>query len=138
MNRIFYITIFLLSHYVNGQNANEIKDFRVDLLTIEKNSKEIIAGSIIEIFSGGKRIETDVSDFDGISIFLLNSEAVVDNKIRLIIYGPKCKRYTKKYYINSDLKININLKYGKTKYQTYKDYPLMLSELNIKPKPQYE
>ncbi|MEH1008367.1 hypothetical protein VDP25_11525 [Winogradskyella sp. ECml5-4] len=67
MKHLIYIIIVLFSIQTNGQESTEKKQFRVDLLTIEKNTKDTLVGSIIEVFSGEKRIETDMTDFDGIS-----------------------------------------------------------------------
>ncbi len=85
MKHLIYIIIILFSIQTNGQNSSEIKKFRIDLLTVEKTTNDTIISSIIEIYSGGKRIETDISDFDGISIFHINSKDVIDHKIRLKI-----------------------------------------------------
>jgi len=67
MKHLIYIIIVLFSIQTNGQESTEKRQFRVDLLTIEKNTKDTLVGSIIEVFSGEKRIETDMTDFDGIS-----------------------------------------------------------------------
>lgn len=87
MKNLISIAIILFSIQINGQNLTLSKQFRVDLLTIEQNTKDTLIGSIIEVFSGEKRIETDISDFDGISIFYLNSKDIINNKILLKIHG---------------------------------------------------
>ena len=126
--------ILLFSIQMNGQNENGKKQFRVDLLTVEKSSKDTIIGSIIEIYSGEKRIETDISDFDGISILVINSKDIVDDKIRLKIYGPKCSIFEKGYHLTNDLNTKINLEYGETEYTHHNQLSEMYKKLNIKPK----
>ncbi|MCX2839837.1 hypothetical protein OQ279_17055 [Salinimicrobium sp. MT39] len=134
MKNFSYILFFLLCIQVNGQNPPDRKQFKVDLLTIEKKSKDTLAGSIIEIYSGGKRIETDITDFDGISIFYLNESDIVDKKIRLKIYGLKCKFYESTFSIKEDLKKTIYLQYGQTEYNDPHQIHKMYEKLNIKPK----
>ena len=102
MKHLIYIVIILFSIQTNGQNSTERKQFRVDLLTIEKNTKDTLIGSIIEVFSGEKRIETDISDFDGISIFFLNSKDIINNKVLLKIHGKKCSVFEKEYELTDD------------------------------------
>lgn len=135
MKHLIYIILIFFSIQTNSQNVEEIKDFRIDLLTIEKNSKEMLAGSIIEIFSGKVRIETDISDFDGLSIFYINPNDIVNNKILLKIHGLKCELLEKEFTLNNDLSIKIYLEYGETEYNSPKQLSEMYNKLNIKPKP---
>ena len=134
MKHIAYIIIIFLSIQTNGQNSTVKKEFRVDLLTVEKSSNDTFIGSIIEVYSGEKRIETDISNFDGISIFYINSKDVVNDKIRLKIYGPKCSVFEKEYNLENDLNTRINLEYGKTEYTHHNQLSEMYKKLNIKPK----
>ncbi len=131
MKRIIYILIFLLTIQTNGQNSTGKKKFRVDLLTVEKTTNNTIISSIIETYSDGKRIKAVVSDFDGISIFFIDSKDVVDNKIILKIYGPKCSILEKEFNIKDDLNTKINLEYGKTEYNHYTQMSKMLDKLKI-------
>ena len=134
MKNLNYILLFLLCIQVNGQNLPDRKQLRVDLLTIEKNIKDTLAGSVIEIYSGGKRIETDITDFDGISIFYLNVADIADKEIRLKIYGLRCKLYESTLTINEDLKKTIYLQYGETDYTSPHQLSEMYKKLDIQPK----
>ena len=134
MKHLIYIIIILFSIQTNGQNSAEKKQFRIDLLTLEKNSKDTLIGSIIEVFSGEKRIETSISDFDGISIFFLKSEDIINNKIRFKIHGMKCSLFEKEYELKDDLNIEIYLEYGKSEYTNPNQLSEMYKKLNIKPK----
>ena len=134
MKHLIYIIIILFSIQTNGQNSAEKKQFRIDLLTLEKNSKDTLIGSIIEVFSGEKRIETSISDFDGISIFFLKSEDIINNKIRFKIHGLKCSLFEKEYELKDDLNIEIYLEYGKSEYTNPNQLSEMYKKLNIKPK----
>jgi hypothetical protein len=107
-------------------------------LTIEKTTKDTLIGSIIEVFSGKKRIETDITDFDGISIFYLNSKNIINNKILIKIHGMKCSVFEKEYELTDDLNAKIYLEYGKSEYTNPNQLSEMYKKLNIKPKPQYE
>jgi hypothetical protein len=131
MKHLIYIIIFLLSIQTNGQNSTEKRKYRIDLLTVEKTSKDTIISAIIETYSGGKRIQTAVSNFDGISIFYIDSKNVVDNRIRLKIYGPKCRIFEEEYNLKTDLNIKINLDYGETEYTHYTQMSKMLEKLKI-------
>ena len=137
MKHLIYIIIIFISIQTNGQNSNEKKKFRIDLLTVEKNSNDTIRGSIIEVYSGEKRIKTDLSDFDGVSRFLINSKDIVDDKIRLKIYGPKCSIFEKDYNLKDDLNTKIKLEYGETEYTHHNQLNRMYKKLNIKPKSIY-
>jgi hypothetical protein len=134
MKSLIYIIIFLFSIHTNGQNSTEKEQFRIDLLTIEKTTNDTIISSIIEIYSNDKRIETDISDFDGISIFFIKSKDVIDNKIRLKIYGPKCSVFEKEYILTDDLNTKINLEYGETEYTHHNQSREMKKKLKIKDK----
>lgn len=138
MKSIISVLILFLFLSGNAQGTINQKDIRIDLFTTEKKSKNIVIGAIVEVLSGNKRIETSFSDFDGICIFYLNPSKIIKNKIVLKIYGPKCRTFKKEFLISSDSKIKIDLSYGKTKYQSYKDLDMMLSKLNIEPKPEIE
>jgi hypothetical protein len=134
MKRLFYITIILFSIQTNGQNSSVKKQFRIDLLTLESNTKDTLAGSIIEVFSGKKRIETDISDFDGISIFFLKSDDITNNKVRLKIHGMKCSVFEMEYELTKDLNTKIYLEYGESEYTNPNQLSEMYKKLNIKPK----
>ncbi len=134
MKHLIYIFIILFSIQTNGQNSTEKKQFRIDLLTVEKNTKDTLIGSIIEVFSGEKRIETDISDFDGISIFFLKSKDIVNNKIRLKIYGMKCAEFEKEFELTDDLNTEVYLEYGESEYTNRNQLSEMYKKLEIKPK----
>ncbi|ALM20536.1 hypothetical protein AAT17_04435 [Nonlabens sp. MIC269] len=134
MKHLIYIFIILFTIQTSGQDSTEKKQFRVDLLTVEKTTKDTIISSIVEIYSGEKRIKTDISDFDGISIFFIKSKDIVNDKIRLKIYGPKCSIFEKEYTLKDDLNTTINLEYGETEYTHHSQTMEMYKKLNIKPK----
>ena len=134
MKHLIYIIIILFSIQTNGQDSTEKQQFRIDLLTIEKSSKDTLIGSIIEVFSGEKRIETVISDFDGISIFYLKSKDIVNNKVRLKIHGMKCSVFEKEYELTADLNTKIYLEYGESEYTNPNQLSEMYKKLNIKPK----
>lgn len=125
------LSFFLFSNFYQQDYIYQ-KDIKIELFTSVDKSKNIVAGAIVEVFSGKERIETSVSDFDGISIFHLTPKVIIDNKIILKIYRPKCEIFTKEYIIFSNTKLNIDLLYGVTKYQSHKDFDFMLNELNIR------
>ena len=133
MKNIIYTLFVLFSLSIFGQAEKFKKDFRVDLLTIEKNTKDTLIGTFTEVYSGNKRIQAKCcSDFDGIDIFYLNPQDIVDNTIYMKFYARKCKPYKKKFIIKSDLKTTIYLSYGKTDYNTkIDDFRMMFKKLNI-------
>jgi hypothetical protein len=132
MKHLIYIFIILFSIQTNGQNSTKKKQFRIDLLTVEKTTNDTIISSIIEIYSGEKRIETDKSDFDGISIFFIKTKDIINDKIRLKIYGLKCSIFEKEYILTDDLNTKINLEYGETEYTHHNQTMEMYKKLNIK------
>ncbi len=132
MKHLIYIIIILFSIQTNGQNSTEKKQFRIDLLTLEKNTKDTLISSIVEVFSGEKRIETSISDFDGISIFFLNSKDIINNKIRLKIHGLKCSVFEKEYELTDDLNTEIHLEYGESEYTNRNQLSEMRKKLDIK------
>ena len=134
MKHLIYIIIILFSIQTNGQDSTEKKQFRIDILTIEKNTKDTLVGSIIEVFSGEKRIETDMSNFDGISIFFLKSKDITNNKIRLKIHGMKCSEFEKEFELTDDLNTEIYLEYGESEYTNKNQLSEIHKKLNIKPK----
>ena len=131
MKHIVYIFILLFSVQMNGQNSIAEKKIKVELLTLEKTSNDTIISSIVETYSGGKRIQTAVSDFDGISIFSVNTKDILNDKIRLKIYGPKCSVFEKEYNFKTDLITEIKLEYGESTYTHYTQMRKMLRKLNI-------
>jgi len=133
MKKIIYILPLLFSLSIIGQTENSKKKFRIELLTIEKKTKDTLIGSFTEIYSGHKRIKAKCcTDFDGIDIFYIDTKDIVDNSIYMKIYGRKCKPYKKKFSIKDDLKTTVYLKYGKTEYNTkIKDFEMMFKKLNI-------
>lgn len=134
MKKIIYILFLLFSLSIIGQTENLKKNFRVDLLTVEKNTKDTLIGTFTEIYSGNKRIGAKCcTDFDGIDIFYINPKDIVDNIIYMKFYGRKCKPYKKKFIIRGDLKTTIYLTYGKTEYNSkIEDFEMMFKKLNIK------
>jgi len=133
MKHLVYIIIILFSIQTNGQNSTEKTQFRVDLLTIEKQTKDTLIRSIVEVFSGEKRIETSISDFDGISIFFLKSKDIINNKIRLKIQGINCSVFEKEYELNNDLNAKIYLEYGASEYTNGNQLTEMYKKLDINP-----
>ncbi len=133
MKNIIYTLFVLFSLSIFGQTEKFKKNFRVDLLTIEKNTKDTLIGTFTEVYSGNKRIQAKCcSDFDGIDIFYLNPQDIVDNTIYMKFYARKCKPFKKKFIIKSDLKTTIYLSYGKTDYNTkIDDFLMMFKKLNI-------
>jgi hypothetical protein len=103
-------------------------------LTVEKTSNDTIISSIIEVYSGEKRIETDISDFDGISIFFIKTKDIINDKIRLKIYSPKCRIFEKEYNLTDNLNAKIDLEYGETEFTHHNQTMEMYKKLNIKPK----
>ena len=104
MKKIIYTLFAIFSLSMFGQTENFKRDFRVDLLTIEKKTKDTLIGTFTEVYSGNKRIKAKCcSDFDGIDIFYLNPQDIVDNTIYMKFYARKCKPYKKKFIIKSDL-----------------------------------
>ena len=131
MKRIIYILILLLTIQMHGQDSNEKKKFKVELLTVEKTSNDTIISTIIETYSDGKRIKAAMSDFDGISVFFIDSKDVVDDKILLKLHGPKCSILEKEYNLTDDINTKIDLEYGETEYTHYTQLSIMLNKLNI-------
>jgi hypothetical protein len=86
------------------------------------------------VFSGEKRIETSISDFDGISIFSLKSKDIVNNNIRLKIHGINCSVFEKEHELNNDLNTKIYLEYGESEYTNRNQLSEMYKNLDIKPK----
>ena len=132
MKHLIYIFVFLFSIDSIGQESSENMKFQIVMNTFEKTSNDTIRSSIIEVYSGEKRIETAISDFDGNSIFQINSKDIVDDKIILKVYGPKCRIFEEKYLITNDLNIKIHLEYGETEYFHHNQLYKMLKKLDIK------
>ena len=134
MRKIIYLLLILFSLSMFGQTENFKKDFRVDLLVVEKNTKDTLIGTFTEVYSGNKRIlATCCSDFNGIDIFYVKSQDIVNNIIHMKFYGRGCKPVRKKFKIKNDLKTTIYLEYGKTEYNTKtEDFNMMFKKLNIK------
>ncbi|WP_131701509.1 hypothetical protein [Flavobacterium sp. ABG] len=137
IKKIIYSFLFLFSLSLIGQNNDSKKDYRIEIMTIEKKTKDTIIGSFFEIYSGNKRIKAECcTNFDGIDIFTLNPKDIVKNRIDIKVYGLKCKPYKKKFSIKDDLKTTIYLKYGKTDYNNPKeDFDRMYKKLKIQPEP---
>ncbi|MEZ7504436.1 hypothetical protein [Flavobacterium sp. Arc2] len=135
MKNVIYILFLLLSLSIIGQTKNIKKNFRVELLTIEKKTKDTLIGTFTEIYSGNKRIEAKCcTDFYGVDIFYIDPEKIVDNRIYMKFYGRRCKTYKKKFIIKGDLKATIYLKYGKTLYNSkIEDFEMMFKKLKIEP-----
>ncbi|OEI79888.1 hypothetical protein AST99_11400 [Formosa algae] len=93
MKHLIYIFILLFFIQSNGQNTSETSFLRLDLLILEKTTKDTLVASIVELYSGEQKIETDLSDLVGKSILIVNSKDIIDNKILLKIYGRKCKPF---------------------------------------------
>lgn len=134
IKQLIYTVIIFFSIQTNGQNSTERKRYKVDLLTLEKKTKDTLIGSIIEVFSGEKRIETDITDFDGLSIFHLNSKDIINSKVRLKIHGMKCVQFEKEYKLTDDLNTTILLEYGESEYTKFEQLTEIYKKLNIEPK----
>lgn len=53
------------------------------------------------------------------------------NRIRLKIYGPKCRIFEQEYILEADLNTKISLVYGETEYTHYTQMSKMLDKLKI-------
>lgn len=131
MKQIIYIGLLLICFSVKGQINDDQKEFILNLKTIKKDSTDTLDASVIEIFSGGLRIDTGQTDFDGVDIFIINSNSVIDNKIRIKIYGINCKIFDGVYEITNNLKLKINLEYGETTYKSRRQMWEIFKKLNI-------
>jgi hypothetical protein len=104
---------------------------RIEFQTTEKNSNDILIGSITEVRSGGKIIGIVNGDYDGNSVINVCSRKIIDGIITLNVFGLKCLPYKNDYEIKNDSKLKIYLEYGETKYQTLDDKKIVLAQLNI-------
>ena len=132
MKFALYFLLLLSILSINSQDKLN-KRFTVKLTTIEKKTESVIHSAIIEVYSNNKRIKTAISDFDGIGIFALNKSDIINNRIELEVYGPKCKIFSKTYKIENNLNLKISLKYGKTIYTNHNQLWNMYKILNINP-----
>ena len=119
----------MLSFSTYGQNTILESKYKVELKFIEKDTKELLPSSIIEIFSGKKRIAAGISDYTGTQYFYLKSNEIKNHKITLRVYGLKCKPYEHTFSINKNLKSTIFLEYGKTDFNDRKDLPKFIKKL---------
>ena len=134
MRNIKFIAVFILiltTFWLSAQTVVANKMIRIEFQTLEKNSNDILIGSVIEVLSNGERIGIIHGDFDDLCVLNVCSKKIIDDTITINVYGMKCKFFTNKYIVNSDSKIDIYLEYGETKYQTINDRPLILQELKV-------
>jgi hypothetical protein len=121
-----------MSILTRGQNVTFNKDdIYLELLFIEEKTKDSLPLSIVEIYSGGKRIDAGMSDYQGICFLVLEKEDVVNGKINLKVYGLKCKPHKQKMSLYEGLNTTIKLKYGKTEYNSRDDQLYMMKKLNF-------
>ncbi|MDH7447584.1 hypothetical protein [Aquimarina sp. 2201CG14-23] len=132
MRNLIYIFVILFSIQTNAQNSTDKGWFRIDLLTYEKTTNDTIRGAIIELYSGQKRLEVYLSDFDGKSNFIINEKDIVDKNILLKVHGPKCSIFEKEYNITGDLETIINLEYGESEYTHFDKRGEIYKKLKIK------
>ena len=125
--------MFSISTY--GQNTILKNKYKVEFKFIEKDTKELLPSSIIEIFSGKKRIAVGISDYAGTQYFYLEPNDIKNDKITLSVYGLKCKPYEHTLIINKNFKSTIFLEHGKTYFNDRKDLPKFIKKLNF-PKPE--
>lgn len=135
-----YLRLILFNLSMFGQTENFKKNFRVDLLVVEKNTKDTLIGTFTEVYSDNKRIQARCcSDFDGIDFFYIKPKDIVNNIIYMKFYGRGCKPFTKKFKIKNDLKTTIYLEYGKTEYNNkIEDFNMMYKKLNIEDEGSFE
>ena len=81
MNRFIFFIFCLLSILTRGQNVTFNKDdIYLELLFIEEKTKDSLPISIVEIYSGGKRIDAGMSDYQGICFLVLEKECSIRQK----------------------------------------------------------
>lgn len=136
MNRLVFFLILLAGTFTQGQNLTFEKDYiLLELMFIEQKSQDSLPGSIVEIFSGEKRINVGMSDYQGICVLSLKKEDIVNDNIHLNVYGIKCKPHKQMMSLNEGVNSTIILEYGKTEYNSRDDQLMMMRKLDF-PKPE--
>ncbi len=99
--------------------------------TIEKESKEALPGSYIDVFSGGERIDLVSGDFDGLGKLRICSKKIKEERISLTVYGLKCEPLKKEYLVHGDTTIVLALEFGPTIYQSLEDQTRVYAAIGI-------
>ncbi|WP_298884242.1 hypothetical protein [uncultured Polaribacter sp.] len=130
MKNIIYILFLIVGISTYGQNTSEDR-YKVEFNFVQEETKELLPGSIIEIFSGNERIDVGISDFSGNHYFYLKKRKIKHNKISIKVYGIKCKVHKQKLILKNNLKKTIFLKYGETEYVNRKNLGEFIKKLNF-------
>ncbi|TXD53889.1 MULTISPECIES: hypothetical protein [unclassified Polaribacter] len=121
-----------------GQNSKVENKYKVAFEFIEKETKVVLPGSIIEIFSGTKRIDVGVSDFSGTQFFYLKQNEITNDKIVIKVFGVKCEPHEQTLILKNNLTKTMYLKYGETDYVNHRDVGEFIKKLNFpEPEPFY-
>ncbi len=72
--------VILFSIQTNGQNSTKKKQFRIDLLTVEKTTNDTIISSIIEIYSGEKESKLIYPILTELAFSLLKQRTLLTTK----------------------------------------------------------
>jgi hypothetical protein len=135
MKHIIYILFLIIGISTYGQNTSFEEKYKVEFKFVQKETKELLPGSIIEIFSGNERIDVGISDFSGNQYFYLKKSEIKQDKIVIKVYGIKCKTLKQKLILKNNMKKTIFLKYGETEYVNHRDIGEFIKKLNF-PKPE--
>ncbi|TVZ52191.1 hypothetical protein [Dokdonia sp. Hel_I_53] len=131
MKNVFYFLFLIVGISTYGQNTSFEDKYKVEFKFVQEETKEVLLGSIIEIFSGNEGIDVGISDFSGNINFYLKKRKIKHNKIKIKVYGIKCMVHEQKLILKNNLKKTVFLKYGETEYTNRKKLGEFIKKLNF-------
>ncbi|WP_299888398.1 hypothetical protein [uncultured Lacinutrix sp.] len=118
---LILLTLFLFSKINSQTLENNNTIITIDIVTTHNDSNYAIPYAISKISSDTKNIGTLLSDYDGLSRLNICSKKILNNKIKLQVFGIDCKPFEREYKIIKDTTINIKLKCRETNLKSRKD-----------------
>lgn len=137
MRRILYLLCMLLGTSAFAQTAKFERKLEFVFTILQKETKTLMPGSIVEVFSGDKRIDVGISDYSGRQFAYLNPKDIIDNKILIKVYGIKCKPHEQTMIVKQDLAKTIYLSYGNTEYTKASDIGKLMKKFNFPAPPPF-
>ena len=116
MKHLTFLLLLLISCHAAGQDMPKKEQYLLKVWTLEKQTQDTLRTSILEVFSGERRIATGMTSFAGEAGLSIPVKDIVDDRIRIKVHGLKCRVLEKTFAISSDMTVRLYPEYGETDY----------------------
>lgn len=130
MRSILFLMLCFIVFKTSAQEQSKMLE--AEITVKHKDSLYVLPLTVLEVFSGNKRIAVLACDFDGKANFAICSKELTNNLITIKSYGKdvKTEKFDYEFKVNLDLTLLLELGFGAFKNRN-EQWHFLQSELGI-------